>query len=203
VSALETLCTYRLPAVLRRFRDQFPHVKLIVRPLPTLELIRKVSEGTVDVCLVMAESLVTAGLQVEPLTVEPVQVVAAPTHPLADLPYVTAAALADQTFLLTDASCQYRELFERSLAAEGVRLSEIIEFGSVEAIKQCVMVGMGLAVLPAVTVANEVARGQLAVLRTDALQVYTQMIWHKDKWLSPALSAFLDLCRVELKVASR
>jgi DNA-binding transcriptional LysR family regulator len=198
VSALETLCTYRLPSILRQFRDQFPHVRLIVRPLPTLALIRGVNDGAVDVCFVMAESLVAPGAKVEVLTAEPVQVIAAPGHPRADQPHVTAADLATETFLLTDASCQYRGLFERVLAAEGIHLSEIVEFGSVEAIKQCVMVGMGIAVLPAVTVANEVARGQLVVLRTDALQIYTQMIWHKDKWLSPALSAFMELCRVEL-----
>jgi DNA-binding transcriptional LysR family regulator len=200
VSALETLCTYRVPGILRQFREQFPNVRLIVRPLPTLALIRGVNEGTVDVCFVMAESLVALGVQVEMLTAEPVQVVAAPGHPLADLPRVSAADFAGETFLLTDASCQYRGVFERSLAAEGIHLSEIIEFGSVEAIKQCAMVGMGIAVLPAVTVANEVARGQLVVLPTvNPLQVYTQMIWHKDKWLSPALRAFLDLCRAELK----
>jgi DNA-binding transcriptional LysR family regulator len=199
VSALETLCTYRLPAVLRQFRDQFPHIRLTVRPLPSLETVRKVSEGAVDVSFVMAESVVAVGANVEVLTAEPVQVVAAPGHPLASLPRVTGADLAPETFLLTDASCQYRGMFERSMAAEGVYLSEIIEFGSVEAIKQCVMVGMGIAVLPAVTVANEVTRGQLVVLETGSpLQIYTQMVWNKDKWLSPALSAFLDLCRAEL-----
>jgi DNA-binding transcriptional LysR family regulator len=202
LSALETLCTYRLPAILRQFRELFPHVRLSIRPLPSLELIRKVNEGTVDVSFVMAESIVAAGLHVEVLSAEPVQVVAAPGHPLADQPRVSAADFAQETFLLTDVSCQYRGLFERVLASEGVHLSEIVEFGSVEAIKQCVMVGMGLAVLPAVTVANEVARGQLVVLRTDKpLQIYTHMLWHKDKWQSPALRAFLELCRTEFKHA--
>jgi len=203
LSAIETLCTYRLPSILRQFRDQFPHVRLIFRPLSTIGLIRGVNEGMVDVGFVMAESVVAAGLQVEALITEPVQVVVAPGHPLADLPCVTAAELAKETFLLTDASCQYRSVFERSLASEGIHLSDIIEFGSIEAIKQCVMVGMGIAVLPAVTVAKEVTRGQLVVLRTEStLQVYTQMIWHKDKWLSPSLTAFLELCRTELSRAN-
>src|SRR5262249_14299225 len=45
LSAIETLCTYRLPGILRQFRDQFPHVQLKFRPLSTIGLIRSVNEG--------------------------------------------------------------------------------------------------------------------------------------------------------------
>lgn len=200
LSATETLCTYRLPTILHKFRDLYPHVRLIFRPLAMTGLVRGVSEGVVDVSFILGEHWVSSAVQVEVLTCEPVRVVTAPSHPLANRARVTPADLASETFLLTEASCLYRVLFERVLAEDGIHLSELIEFGSVEAIKQCVMVGMGIAVLPAVAIANEVAQGQLAALHwmDGDLQVYTQMIWHKDKWLSPALNAFLDLCRAEM-----
>ncbi|HYN90021.1 MAG TPA: substrate-binding domain-containing protein, partial [Ardenticatenaceae bacterium] len=103
--------------------------------------------------------------------------------------------------LLTEQGCNYRSLFERALNAAGVYPSTTLEFGSVEAIKQCVMAGMGITVLPAVAVAAEVAQGRLVALpwADRPLDMVTQMLWHKDKWLSPALGAFLDLTREMLQ----
>ncbi len=76
-----------------------------------------------------------------------------------------------------------------------------MEFGSIEAIKQCVMIGLGIAVVPAVTVEKELAQGKLAALHwfKSEFQVSTQMIWHKDRWLSPAMNQFLCVTREVLR----
>jgi DNA-binding transcriptional LysR family regulator len=69
--------------------------------------------------------------------------------------------------------------------------------GLIEVIKQCAMSGMGVAVLPAIDVAREAHAGRIAVLSWagSELHVVTQMVRHKDKWLSPALQAFLAMTR--------
>ncbi len=99
--------------------------------------------------------------------------------------------------LLTEPGCSYRVPFERALAAANGRPGPAIEFGSVEAIKQCAMAGMGIAILPEVTVAAELERGLLAALPWEDYSrgIGAQMAWHKDKWLSPAVRAFLDVAR--------
>ena len=70
-----------------------------------------------------------------------------------------------------------------------------------EAIKQCVMEGVGIAILPEIAVAREIAQGRLAALAWEEgkLEVATLMIWYKDRWLSPTLSAFMDMTREILK----
>jgi DNA-binding transcriptional LysR family regulator len=70
-----------------------------------------------------------------------------------------------------------------------------MEFTSVETIKQCAALGMGIACLPAIVAGSEIATGTLAALPwsgTD-LSMRTLAVWHKDKWLSPAMKAFLSL----------
>ena len=64
------------------------------------------------------------------------------------------------------------------------------------------MTGLGLTGLPGVTVAAELSQGRLLKLpwRGPDLTVVTHMIWHKDKWLSPALDAFLSLTREMLVI---
>jgi len=64
---------------------------------------------------------------------------------------------------------------------------------------------MGLAFLPEVTAAAEVADRKLAALTWTGPDVAmsTQVAWHKDKWISPALQAFLELARARLTGGAR
>jgi DNA-binding transcriptional LysR family regulator len=78
----------------------------------------------------------------------------------------------------------------------GVVPPETMEFQSIEAIKQCVAVGMGVSVLPSVAVGSELKAGTLAALRWgETFEVLTQMSWHEARWKSPALRAFLEAAR--------
>jgi DNA-binding transcriptional LysR family regulator len=201
ITAPETLCIYRLPALLRQFHDRFPQVKLIFRPLPFDNLWRSVSEGIVDIAFVIDEPLHVSTLVVEPLIIEPLLILATPNHRLVQLPSIQSDDLEGEPFLLTEVGCGYRVLLERALHEEGVHPTTNLEFNSVEAIKQCVMAAMGIAFLPAVTVAAEIAQDRLATLQWKGhdFQVVTQVLWHKDKWLSPALNAFLTVTREVLK----
>ncbi len=197
ISAPETLCTYRIPTILREFRTRFPLVKLMFRPYPFADLHRCVSDGSVDVAFIIDEPFHSMSLMVEPLVIEPLLILASPDHPLVHLPYVHAHHLEGEPFLLTEVGCAYRNMFERALNEAGIHPTTNLEFSSVEAIKQCVIANMGIAVLPAVAVASEISQGRLAALKWGGhdFQVVTQMLWHKEKWLSPALHAFLNVAR--------
>lgn len=197
ISAYETLCTYRLPAVLQRYRTRHPQVQLIFRPSPVSNVQACVRDGDVDIAFAMEPPFQAPDLMVEPLVREPLRIIAHPEHCLAAAPHVRPEDLDDESALLTEAGCSYRVMFERSLADTTVNLSTMIEFNNVEAIKQCVMAGMGIAILPQVAVAAEIDDGRLAALAWDVpnFEIVTQMVWHKDKWLSPALSAFLEITR--------
>lgn len=201
ITAPESLCIYRLPALLRQFRDRFPQVKVIFHPLPCADMRRCVSEGSVDIAFTIDEPLCSTALVVEPLIVEPLLILAPPDHHLVQLSSIQSYDLEGEPFLLTEVGCSYRVLLERALNEEGVHLTTNLEFNSVEAIKQCVMASMGIAFLPAVTVAAEIAQGRLAVLnwRGHNFQVVTQVLWYREKWLSPAINAFLTVTKELLK----
>lgn len=193
ISAPETLCTYRLPALLSRMRTLYPQIQLQFRPSSVGNLRRLVTDGILDVAFVLEEPIHATMLAVEPLRSEPLQLIAAPSHSLAQASQVGPKDLERETLLLTEQGCSYRLLFEHSLAAAGVQPANVLEFNGVEAIKQCVMVGMGVSVLPAMAMRTEVEQGRLVVLPwvQPNFQISMQMIWHKEKWLSPALQTFI------------
>jgi len=128
-------------------------------------------------------------------------------HPLAKKKRIEASDVVDQQILMTEQSCSYRAIFERALQAEGVRISKSLEFASVEAIKQCALARMGIAVLPEFVLHEEIMRGNLVALAWPAkrLHVYTQMLRNRDKWVSPVVEAFWTMATAMLvrKKASR
>lgn len=197
ISAPESLCIYRLPAILREFRARCPQVRLLFRPIACAEAPRYVGEGEVDIAFVLDHPLRSTSLVVEPLLPEPILVVAPIDHRLVAAPRVVSADLEGEPVILTEVGCSYRNAFERALAAAGIVPTTTLEFGNVEAIKQCVIAGMGLGVLPAYVVTQEIEQGRIAALnwQENDLTMVTQMLRHKDKWLSPAMSIFLDVAR--------
>ncbi|MCR8644234.1 substrate-binding domain-containing protein [Paenibacillus sp. N1-5-1-14] len=61
--------------------------------------------------------------------------------------------------------------------------------------KQCAMNQLGIAILPEMEVLDELADGRLIALDIDFSDyaLYTQLVWHKQKWKSPAMQAFIDV----------
>ena len=203
VSAPETLLTYRLPRLLALFHERHPKVRLSVHPSTVGRLVgsarRAVEEGRVDVAFVLDGPAEAPGLLVEPLLEEGVTVIAPAAHALASAASVSPRDLSNETMLLPEApesGCAYRGQFERQLGAAGVTPPEKMEFQSIEAVKQCVAAGMGVSVLPSVAVNAELANGKLAALEwNQSFEVLTQMVWHAERWRSPALGAFLETSR--------
>ncbi|WP_339320105.1 LysR family transcriptional regulator [Paenibacillus sp. FSL R10-2734] len=197
ISADETLCTYRLPVVLRRFRLRYPGIRLMFRPLANPNLKQSLREGDADIIFMLDEDKGETGFCGEKMLDEPFYLLVSPDHPLAAY---TALAIEDfhgETFLLTEKGCSYRTFFERSLSQKGMGGITELEFTSAEAIKQCAKIGMGIAILPEMAVIAEVNRGELVPLPWDltATSFATQMFWHEEKWISPAIEAFLNLTR--------
>lgn len=197
ISANEVICVYRLPAVFQRFRAQHPGVRLIFRSVPNLELKQSLFEGAADVVFMLDEPIRSNGLAVEPLLEETFRLFAAPDHPLAQRTVLQLDDFHGEVFLTNEKGCPYRTMFDRSFEKEGMDSITYLEFQSAEAIKQCAISGIGIAFLPEIVVKTEVERGDLVALpwQIPDLHVYTQMSWHKDKWLSPVMLSFIEAAR--------
>lgn len=196
IGAVESLCTYRLAPVLKAYRVRFPQVNLVFRTGICADLRAAVGHGSLDLAVTLEAPVTAPGIHTESLRPEPMRVLAPPDHPLASHPVVTPEDFVGETLLLTEPGCSYRMMFEQALGIAGVQAPQV-EFFSVEAIKQCVQAGLGITLLPAMAVQDELAAGALVALPWSgpAFPVVTQLAWHQDKWLSPALAGFIEESR--------
>jgi DNA-binding transcriptional LysR family regulator len=201
ISAPESILTYRLPVVLRNFRRKFPHVEVSFRPHLESTLAIELETGKLDLVINMCDNPASPAHKSLRFHTERIFLLSEPSHPLAKRRTVKPSDLAGQHLLLTEAGCGYRAKLDQVLAMQNVRPGHITEFSSVEAIKQCVAAGMGLALLPAIVVARELRQNHFKALHWTGptLDIGTQVLWHKDKWVSPAMSAFLELIRAQVE----
>jgi len=203
IGAPESLCVYRLPELLQNYRKQYPEVELILRSGACPDFIRWLKEGFVDVALFLHRPVEMPELILKTVTNEIMVVLAGASHPLSGKGSVVPRDLEGDNLILTEFGCSYRSVFEAMLAEAGVRPASITEFGSVEAIKKAVISGLGVALLPRVAVEAELTTGLLTDLNWEGpeFNMVTEICYHKDKWLSPALEAFLGMAR-EMMVQS-
>jgi DNA-binding transcriptional LysR family regulator len=209
ISAPESLLTYRLPAVLSRFRAEHPGVAIDLRPTAIGrfrgETRKAIATGAVDLAFVLDSPLDLAGFESEVLITEPISVVAPPGHRLASALSASPADLDGDSLLLPeapDSGCAYRGQFERQLADAKVNTDGALEFASIETVKQCVIAGMGISVLPSVAVEADVAMGRLARLPwREPFDVYTQLVWNSRRTIAPAQAAFMATARATLRGA--
>jgi DNA-binding transcriptional LysR family regulator len=194
VIAPETLLAYRLPELLRKFQSLYPGIHLSLAASESCGTGGHI-EPHIDIAFTLDSPLHAPNVVVQQLRREPIVLVVAPGHPLAGKARVKAEAIAAQQVLVNEQTCSYRELFERTLGAEGVSVRDSLEFLSVEAIKQCALASMGVAVLPEVVVRRDLESGALCAVDwpRKPLEVFTQIYRHRDKWMSPVMTAFWDL----------
>ncbi|MGG3571857.1 LysR family transcriptional regulator [Bacillus gobiensis] len=197
ISANEVICAYRLPVVFHLFRSHHPGVRLIFRSVLNQQLKQTLFEGTADVVFMLDEPIRSTGLAVEPLLEETFRFLVAPDHHLAKLTVLQQEDFHGEVFLVNEKGCTYRTMFDRAFEKEGIDTITYLEFQSAEAIKQCAITGIGIAFLPEMAAEAEIERGELVALpwQIPDLHVYTQMLWHKDKWLSPIMFSFIEAAR--------
>lgn len=197
LTAPETVCTYLLPPVLRSFSEAFPQVRMEFHPGSVRDFKRHVMEGMVEIAFILEAPFPSKTLAVEALRDEQVLIVASPSHHLASARAVTAQDLAGEPILLTELGCSYRNQFERQLIGAGAHPGHQMEFQSIETIKRCVEEGLGIAPLPQIAVAAEIAAGRLVALRWKGpgIKVSTHLVWNPQRHPGSAVAAFLTHAR--------
>lgn len=193
----ESLGAYRLPPLLQAYRKAYPQVELILKFANCDVICDDIRKNTMDVGVIINNQVKEHDLVVEEISREQMLFLADPNHWLAQKEAVRPWDLAETCVILTAPGCSYRLTLEKIFKDSGLKPQSILEAGSIETIKQLVMIGLGIAMLPRFTVEKELAEGRMhAICWAGPIPDYAiQLVHHKDKWLSPTLQAFFQAVR--------
>ncbi|MCV2358430.1 MULTISPECIES: hydrogen peroxide-inducible genes activator [Roseateles] len=167
-----TIAPYLLPALVKGVIERYPQMPLMLQENFTSKLLEMLRTGELD-CAVLAEPFPDAGLAIAPLYDEDFMIAVPAGHRLAERSEVSAEELKQETMLLLGAGHCFRdhvlevcpEFARFSSDAEGIRKS--FEGSSLETIKHMVASGMGVTVVPSLSVPKE-AQPHLRYIRFAA-----------------------------------
>ncbi|HEY7098563.1 MAG TPA: LysR family transcriptional regulator [Terriglobales bacterium] len=118
-----------------------------------------------------------------------------PSHPLAAAKHVSIRQLGAESFVAHIVSSPYRDKVIQAFRRHKTPLNMDIELPTLQAIKRFVAMGNGVALLPEISVDNELARGELVRIPVKELQLHRKMrlVYRKSANLSHAAHAFLKV----------
>jgi DNA-binding transcriptional LysR family regulator len=205
LGAAPAVSTYVLPPVLKRFASLHPRVDVAVRTGHSEEILAMVLNDEVQVGLV--RTLRHPDIDSVPLYDDELVLVCNPQHRFARRGTVELAEVGRERLVMFDRTSSYFELTQSLFLRGGVVARTVMELDNIEAAKKMVEEGLGVALLPRVSVAREVGNGLLAEIEViDAPPVKRSIdaIRRKDAG-SPGgvVHAFLQELEVTLRARER
>lgn len=200
VGASLTIGNYLLPELFGAFRRSHPGVRLVLDIAPTHRIAEQVAGGTLDLGLVEAD-VSDPELETRPFHTDELVLIVPPGHRWAERWWVAVGDLPEEPFLEREPGSGTREIVQGRLAEQGVRVEPALELGSPEALKRAVRAGLGVAIVSRATVDLELQYGALKAVQVRGLRLTRPFLTllHRDKHLSPVLSAFLGLLQSSFK----
>ena len=185
------------PAVLERFCARYPDVRLIVQTGTTEDMFRALAQNDVDMIYHLDNQIYRSDLVVPVAQPVPIIFVAPAGHPLAGRETVALEECLNYPFILTEKGMSYRSQLDTQLAERGLELVPFLELGNTDVIARLVERGMGLSFLPEFVVRESLERGAVVRLNIEGIgvELCRQLIYHKGKWMTPAMQAMIDVIR--------
>ena len=163
IATMGGLAAYVLPPVLADFRRVHPGVAVTVAVLPVNEVVGAVIAGEAD--LGFGFNLPQPpGLQTFSAVESGLGAAVLPDHGLARLANVSLSVCAEHPLIMPRAGMTLRALLDDGFARLGVTPEPVVETNSIELMKQCALLGLGVAFLNAVDVEAERRSGKIAFI---------------------------------------
>jgi len=192
IGASNTVGNYRVGELLGDFVRAHSQVAVRLRVANTDAITTAMLDHSLDVGCV--EGPVTHPLlEVRPWRDDSLVVCAPPDHPLARKRGLKPDDFAGARWVVREPGSATRTTSERILAQLPPGQT-VLELDQIEAIKQAVAAGLGIACLPEVAVTDALATGRLKALKTPFLDLERKLslLLHREKYRGAVLEAFLQ-----------
>jgi DNA-binding transcriptional LysR family regulator len=205
---LPTAATYWLPPIVARYRDLHPDVAIQMHEHPGCTP-QEFRDCVADFGVVQVddERGADAGkdLRIERLFTDeqvlifPVDHALLARFPSADRP-IPLQAVAQEEFVLAKSSCGMSRVTAQAFASAGVQPRVRFETSQVEAVREMVSAGLGIAVMPAMAMRRGYPNVACRRIRKPAPRRTIALASRAERALSPAAAALVAMIRDAAKV---
>jgi DNA-binding transcriptional LysR family regulator len=196
LGASTTACQYILPTVLREFKQSFPKCVISIDPGDHARQVDQLVNNRIDLAI-MLEPEGLKELAFAPLFEDELRFLASPGHPWAREGRVGRESFADETLIVYNHTSYTFRLLQDYFRGEALPLTNILELGSMEAIKELAKIGLGVGVLAPWVARQELESGALVELPLGRRKLRRRWgIGHlRGRRLSLGEETFVGLCQ--------
>jgi LysR family hydrogen peroxide-inducible transcriptional activator len=195
LALIPTIGPYLLPRVMQRIRKALPHLGLLLYEHQTEPLLKRLRDGEIDLGI-MALPAAQDGLEGRVLYEEAFTVALPNHHPLGAKSAVKVSDLKGQTLLLLEDGHCLRDQALEVCSRIDVREAEDFRATSLETLRQMVVAGLGITLLPETAVESPFGSQRGLTIRQFAKPAPTRTVgavWRKSSTRAPAITAVCDV----------
>ncbi len=193
IGAAESLCNLLVPKIIKQYKMEYPKINIEIKFGNSNIFPELLKRGEIDLAFSIGKKI--EGKEFIPfiLRKERMSLLVNPMHPLSHIKQVNIETVSKYPLLLTSRSCAYRSSLMRMFEDKSLQMNIALETGNVQALKQFASSGLGITFLPFVAVEDSIENGDLVELdwSGDDFGIISEVVYHKDKYIFPAMNHFL------------
>lgn len=196
IGATLTIGNYLATLMIGNYMQQHADSRVQLAVHNTATIIQQVARFELDLGLIEGDCQ-HPDLVVQPWINDQLVVFCSPQHPLARKGSASIEELLQEAWILREHGSGTRDTFEQAMRHHLSRLNIRLELEHTEAIKRAVESGLGIGCISQLALREAFRRGSLVALATPELDLGRQFhfLWHRQKFQTAGMRAFLDECR--------
>jgi LysR family hydrogen peroxide-inducible transcriptional activator len=195
LALIPTIGPYLLPRIMQKIRKALPHLGLMLYEHQTEPLLKRLRDGEIDAGIV-ALPIAQDGLEARELYKEAFTVALPNNHPLAAKSTIKVQDLKGQTLLLLEDGHCLRDQALEVCSRIDIREAEDFRATSLETLRQMVVAGLGVTLLPETAVESPFGSQRGLTIRQFAKPAPTRTVgavWRKSSTRAAVISAVCDV----------
>ena len=196
IGASLTIGAHLLPGIISAYRQELPDVEIFTQVDNTSVIEKLILDDRIDLGLVEGP-IYSPHIREEMLCEDDLVIICGPGHPFWDAGAIEIDQLAGKAFIIREPGSGTRDIFERVMSGAGANWKIIGIYNNTEAIKQAVRENLGLAVVPKISIKDEVERGLIRVIEVRSLNLKRNfnLVYHHQKFFTIAMQTFIRTCK--------
>ena len=190
----DSVCEEMVTAHYMDFHSKFPSVFVRFSTGDTADMINMLDHNEADVIITLDRRLHNKDYVIAKEEQLPMHFVASGRSRFAVVKNLSVKDIINEPFVLTEYGQGYRKVFDRELEKRSLHISPVLEIGRTDIITSLLEDSDMISFLPDFVTKDRVREGKLCYLNVCDMNIdiWKQLIYHKNKWLSKGLKAFID-----------
>ncbi len=192
LSTIYSIGLHELPPYVKKFLQDYPSVNVRVEYRRSNLVYEDILHNSVDIGLVAYPTKMRQ-LEIIPFLEDKLMLICSDDHPAANFSEVGLDELSKFKFISFDPDIPTRKALDQIFRDAKISIDPVMEFDNIETVKRAVEIGAGVAILPEITVQQEVKQGLIRAIPIKGKQFKRPLaiIHRKGKVLTPAIKKFI------------